>query len=176
MNRIWGILLAVVLVTLPFSGEAQDKKAERRARKEKRKIENAIRDSLRKAAAENELVDLGYGKVKKKDLAMSVSKVSLDEESAATFTDMGSYLAGKVPGLIVRKTGEGSYKYIIRSSRTIYGDTDPLFIVDGVAVDDISNIDPREVEHVEVLKDAASASIYGTQGGNGVILITTKRR
>ena len=45
-----------------------------------------------------------------------------------------------------------------------------------MAVDDISNIDPREVEHVEVLKDAASASIYGTQGGNGVILITTKRR
>ena len=176
MNRILGLLLTVVLMTLPFSVDAQDKKAERRARKEQRRIENAIRDSLRRVSAENELIDLGYGKVKKKDLAMSVSKVSLDEESEATFTDIGSYLAGNVPGLIVRKTGEGTYKFVIRSSRTIYGDTDPLFIVDGVAVDDISNIDPREVEHVEVLKDAASASIYGTQGGNGVILITTRKR
>ena len=176
MNRIMGLLLAAALVALPLTADAQDKKAERRARKEQRKIENAIRDSLRRAAAENEVIDLGYGNLKKKDLAMSVSKVSLNEKSSTTFTDMGSYLAGKVPGLIVRKTGEGTYKYVIRSSRTIYGDTDPLFIVDGVAVDDISNIDPNEVEHVEVLKDAASASIYGTRGGNGVILITTRSK
>lgn len=176
MNRIMGLLLAVALVALPLTADAQDKKAERRARKAQRKIENAIRDSLRKVASDNELIDLGYGHVKKKDLAMSVSKVNVNERAAGSFSDMGAFLAGKVPGLIVRKTGEGTYKYIIRSSKTIYGDTDPLFVVDGVAVDDISNLDPYEVDHVEVLKDAASASIYGTRGGNGVILITTKRK
>lgn len=175
MNRIWGILLAVVLVTLPFSGEAQDKKAERRARKEQRRIEAAVKDSIRRAAAENDLVDLGYGKVRRKDVTSSVSKVSVDEKTVTSYSDMGTYLMGRVPGLTVTKTGNG-YRYSIRSSDTIYGNTEPLFVVDGVTVDDISYLNPSDVDHVEVLKDAASASIYGTQGGNGVILITTKRR
>lgn len=175
MNRIWGILLAVVLVTLPFSGEAQDKKAERRARREQRRIEAAVKDSIRRAAAENDLVDLGYGKVRRKDVTSSVSKVSVDEKTVTSYSDMGTYLMGRVPGLTVTKTGNG-YRYSIRSSDTIYGNTEPLFVVDGVTVDDISYLNPSDVDHVEVLKDAASASIYGTQGGNGVILITTKRR
>ncbi len=175
MNRIWGILLAVVLVTLPFSGEAQDKKAERRARREQRRIEAAVKDSIRRAAAENDLVDLGYGKVRRKDVTSSVSKVSVDEKTVTSYSDMGTYLMGRVPGLTVTKTGNG-YRYSIRSSDTIYGNTEPLFVVDGVTVDDISYLNPSDVDHVEVLKDAASASIYGTQGGNGVILITTKRK
>lgn len=82
---------------------------------------------------------------------------------------------GKVPGLLVQKVG-GTYKFVIRSTATIYGDTDPLFVVDGVRTDDISYLNPNDVDHVEVLKDAASASIYGTEGGNGVILITTRRQ
>lgn len=168
------MLAAVVLLASSVSGEAQDRKAERRARKELRKIENAIRDSLRKAAAENELVDLGYGKIRRKDLTSSVSKVNLDEKSVSSYSDIGQFLRGRVPGLTVTKTADG-YKYVIRSTNTIYGNTDPLFVVDGVVVNDISYLDPNNVAHVEVLKDAASASIYGTQGGNGVILITTKK-
>lgn len=175
MNRFLVFLFTAALLALPFTGDAQDKKAERRARREQRKIEAAVRDSLRRAAAENELVDLGYGKVRRKDVTSSVSKVSVDEKAVTSYSDMGTYLMGRVPGLTVTKTGNG-YRYSIRSSDTIYGNTEPLFVVDGVTVDDISYLNPSDVDHVEVLKDAASASIYGTQGGNGVILITTKTR
>lgn len=175
MNRFLVFLFTAALLALPFTGDAQDKKAERRARREQRRIEAAVRDSIRRAAAENEMVDLGYGKMRKKDLTTSVSKVDVDKKSVASYSDMGSYLMGRVPGLTVTKTGEG-YRYSIRSSDTIYGNTEPLFVVDGVRVDDISYLNPSDVDHVEVLKDAASASIYGTQGGNGVILITTKTR
>ena len=175
MNRFLVFLFTAALLALPFTGDAQDKKAERRARREQRRIEAAVRDSLRRAAAENELVDLGYGKVRRKDVTSSVSKVSVDEKTVTSYSDMGTYLMGRVPGLTVTKTGNG-YRYSIRSSDTIYGNTEPLFVVDGVTVDDVSYLNPSDVDHVEVLKDAASASIYGTQGGNGVILITTKTR
>lgn len=164
-----------MLLLIPFATDAQDRKAERRAKKEARKIEAAIRDSLRRIAAEEELVDLGYGKVRRKLVTSSVSKVSLTEKSASSYTDMGEFLMGRVPGLTVTKTGNG-YKYVIRSTNTIYGNTDPLFVVDGMTVDDISYLNPSDVDHVEVLKDASSAAIYGTQGGNGVILITTKKQ
>lgn len=176
MNRICIKIMTAVLMLalLPFAGDARDRKAERRAKREHRRIENAIRDSLRRIAAEEELIDLGYGKVKRKELTMSVSKVNLDEKSVSGYSDIGEYLMGKVPGLKVTKVGNG-YKYIIRSTGTIYGDTDPLFVVDGMTVDDISYLNPNDIAHVEVLKDAASASIYGSRGGNGVILITTKR-
>ena len=175
MNRFLVFLFTAALLALPFTGEAQDKKAERRARREQRRIEAAVKDSIRRAAAENDLVDLGYGKVRRKDVTSSVSKVSVDEKTVTSYSDMGAYLMGRVPGLTVTKTGNG-YRYSIRSSDTIYGNTEPLFVVDGVTVDDISYLNPSDVDHVEVLKDAASASIYGTQGGNGVILITTKRK
>ena len=175
MNRFLVFLFTAALLALPFTGDARDKKAERRARREQRRIEAAVKDSIRRAAAENDLVDLGYGKVRRKDVTSSVSKVSVDEKTVTSYSDMGSYLMGRVPGLTVTKTGNG-YRYSIRSSDTIYGNTEPLFVVDGVTVDDISYLNPSDVDHVEVLKDAASASIYGTQGGNGVILITTKRR
>ena len=175
MNRFLVFLFTAALLALPFTGDAQDKKAERRARREQRRIEAAVKDSIRRAAAENELVDLGYGKVRRKDMTSSVSKVDVDGKTAVSYSDMGSYLMGRVPGLTVTKTGNG-YRYSIRSSDTIYGNTEPLFVVDGVTVDDISYLNPSDVDHVEVLKDAASASIYGTQGGNGVILITTKRK
>ena len=164
-----------MLLLIPFATDAQDRKAERRAKKEARKIEAAIRDSLRRIAAEEELVDLGYGKVRRKLVTSSVSKVSLTEKSASSYTDMGEFLMGRVPGLTVTKTGNG-YKYVIRSTNTIYGNTDPLFVVDGMTVDDISYLNPSDVDHVEVLKDVSSAAIYGTQGGNGVILITTKKQ
>ena len=163
-----------MIVALPMAAMAQDKKAERRARREQRKIENAIRDSLMRQTADNDMVDLGYGKVRKKDLTTSVSKLKVNKKTAVAYSDIGEYLMGKVPGLLVQKVG-GSYKFVIRSTATIYGDTDPLFVVDGVRTDDISYLNPSDVDHVEVLKDAASASIYGTEGGNGVILITTRK-
>ena len=150
---------AAMLLMIHSAADAQDKKTERLARREARRIENAIRDSLRKVMADEELIDLGYGKVKRKHLTTSVSKVNLDEKSVSGYSDIGQFLRGRVPGLVVTKTG-GGYKYLIRGAGTIYGSTDPLFVVDGRTVDDISYLDPNEVAHVEVLKDASSA-IYG---------------
>ena len=77
-----------------------------------------------------------------------------------------------MPGLIVRKVG-GSYKFTIRGINSINSSTDPLLIVDGCTVDDIDYLNPKDIKSVEVLKDA-SASIYGSRGACGVILITTK--
>ncbi len=168
------VALTAIIFTISFSSDAQDRKEERRARREQRKIENAVRDSLRKAAAEEELIDLGYGAVKKKDLTMSVSKLNVTDKAVGGYHDIGQFLRGKVPGLVVTKSGDG-YKYKIRGTNTINGSTDPLFVVDGVVVDDISRISPNDVAHVEVLKDASSTAIYGSNGANGVILITLKK-
>ena len=88
------------------------------------------------------------------------------------YTNIGEYLKGRVPGLMVTKLGTG-YKYQIRGISSINSPTDPLFIVDGMEVANIDYINPNDVERVEVLKDA-SASIYGNRGACGVIVITTK--
>lgn len=166
--------LIAIIFSISFSGDAQDRKEERRARREQRRIENAVRDSLRKAATDEELVGLGYGSVRRKDLTTPVSRVDATEKTVNGYSDIGQFLRGKVPGLIVTKTGDG-YKFKIRGTNTINGPTDPLFVVDGVVVSDISRISPNDVAHVEVLKDASSTSMYGSNGANGVIVITLKK-
>jgi TonB-dependent SusC/RagA subfamily outer membrane receptor len=114
-------------------------------------------------------VNIGYGEQEKDQMTTSVSQIKSNKqvESYATIFDM---IRGRCPG--VQVNGE---RITIRGISTNSDATDPLFLVDGVQVTDISGIDPVMVDSIEVLKDAASASIYGTQGGNGVILITTKK-
>ena len=85
---------AAMLLMIHSAADAQDKKTERLARREARRIENAIRDSLRKVMADEELIDLGYGKVKRKHLTTSVSKVNLDEKSVSGYSDIGQFLRG----------------------------------------------------------------------------------
>lgn len=155
--------------------EAQNMSAKerRQARKEARQMEKAIRDSLKLEGYFDEEINVGYGTVKRRHLTTSVSKVSPEENQMGSYSNMGEYLMGRVPGLTVYQDGD-SYKYVIRGVSTLYGSSDPLFLVDGVETDNIDHINPRDVRSVEVLKDG-SASIYGTRGANGVILITTKR-
>ena len=136
-------------------------------------MEKAIRDSLKLAGYFDEEINVGYGTVKRRYLTTSVSKVSPEDNQMGSYNNMGEYLMGRVSGLSVYKDGDG-YKYVIRGVSTLYGSSDPLFIVDGVETQSIDHINPRDVSSVEVLKDG-SASIYGTRGANGVILITTKR-
>ena len=114
--------VAVCLMLVSVSVLAQDRKAERRARREQRRIENAVRDSLRKVAADEEMINVGYGSVKKKDMTMSVSKVNVTEKGVSGYSDIGDYLRGKVPGLVVTKVGD-EYKYKIRGTNTINGST-----------------------------------------------------
>lgn len=115
-------------------------------------------------------VNIGYGEQEKDQMTTSVSKIknTRQSESYSTIFEM---IQGKCPG--VQVNGE---RIIIRGIGTNSDATDPLYIVDGVQVSSISSIDPIMVDSIEVLKDAASASIYGTQGANGVILITTKKQ
>lgn len=166
-----------MLLTLSLSTDARDRKAERKSRREERKeiqrLEKAVWDSLRMRSLEEEEINVGYGRVKNKNLTSSVSKVSMDQAQMGSYTHIGEYLAGRVPGLVVQKMGS-SYKYTIRGATSIYASTDPLFIVDGMEVMDIDYLNPRDVKSVEILKDSA-ASIYGTRGACGVILITTRK-
>lgn len=119
-----------------------------------------------------ESVNIGYGSVTQDQLTTSVSKVKIRENEIATYNDIYDYLRGRVPGVQVMP-GDPP-RIIIRGLGTISNETDPLILVDGVEMTDISGISPRDVGSIEVLKDGSS-SIYGVRGANGVILITTKR-
>ena len=88
---------------------------------------------------------------------------------AAVYTDMYEYLRGRVPGVAVGTDNS----ITIRGVNSINLSTEPLILLDGVAITDLSTINPMDVQSVDVLKDASS-SIYGARGANGVILITTK--
>lgn len=170
MKRIFSAILVLLFVV---GMSAQDRKAERMARREQRRAERAVYDSIRLKQLEDDSVYVGYGYIKRKNLTTSVSKVDVMDIQMKGYTSIGEYLKGRVPGLQVMKTGSG-YKYLIRGVSSINSPTDPLFIVDGVEVNDIDHINPNDVARVEVLKDA-SASIYGNRGACGVIIITTKR-
>lgn len=176
MKNLRFVILALMMF-VTVSGYSQDTKEERRSRRaerrEMRRIERAVIDSLRLLNMENDSVNVGYGYVRKKDLTTSVSRLSVSHNEISSYTHIAEYLAGRVPGLSVTKTGSG-YRYLIRGVNTINASNDPLFVVDGMEVMDIDYLNPRDVQSVEVLKDA-SASIYGTRGACGVILITTKR-
>lgn len=120
---------------------------------------------------ENDMINVGYGKVSQKDLTYSVSKVKVRDEEITTYSNIYDYLRGKVPGVSVG-TGDNP-SIVIRGKGTFYGSSEPLILVDGIEMADISALNPNDVKSVEVLKDS-SASIYGVRGANGVILITTK--
>lgn len=172
--RIASLLICMLA---SFSVYSQDRKAERQERREERRelrrLERAVRDSLRLRQMEEESINIGYGTISKKNLTTSVSQVKVRQEEVSSYANIGEYLSGRVPGLIVQKVGS-TYKYSVRGINSINSSTDPLFVVDGAVVMDIDSINPRDIKYVEVLKDA-SASIYGTRGACGVILITTRR-
>ena len=171
MKKFAALLLIAGLITMP--GFARNRKVDREIRKEERRIERAIRDSLRAMMASSDSVYVGYGYTKKSTLTNAVTSVDMNSVAVTGYSDIGEYLRGRVPGLTVIKDGP-RYRFIIRGVSTINGPSEPLFIVDGVEMADISYLNPRDVKSVEVLKDSSS-SIYGIRGAYGVILITTRR-
>lgn len=125
----------------------------------------------------DELVVIGYGTVKKSDLTGAVSSVKGDELKKASVASVGAALQGKVAGMTVtQNTGQpGSDVSIrIRGIGSVNAGVSPLYVVDGMIVSDINFLSPNDIATTEVLKDAASAAIYGSRAANGVILITTK--
>lgn len=125
-----------------------------------------------------DVVVVGYGTVKKRDLTGAVTSIKADQVVAAPTGNAMEALQGKVAGLDITKTsgkvGTG-VDILLRGSRSIYGDNAPLFIIDGVQGGSMSDVNPSDIETIDVLKDASSTAIYGSAGANGVIIITTKR-
>jgi len=120
----------------------------------------------------NEVVVVGYGTQKKATITGSISNVTAKEMMTSSSGNVVNMLAGKLSGFrVTQRTGEpGDYA----TDFDIRGFGAPLIIVDGVASDNFNRLDPNEIESVSVLKDA-SAAVYGVKGGNGVVLVTTKR-
>ncbi len=125
----------------------------------------------------NEVVVIGYGTMKKKDLTGAVSSITGAAVADRKVTSLSTALQGAMGGVTVTRSGSepgASADIKIRGITTI-GDSNPLIIVDGVPVDNINDVNPQDVESLTALKDAASAAIYGSRAASGVILITTKR-
>ncbi|MCF0176391.1 MAG: SusC/RagA family TonB-linked outer membrane protein, partial [Bacteroidales bacterium] len=126
----------------------------------------------------DETVVVGYGTQSRKTLSTSVAKVDGDKLMDAPVSNVGDALKGKVAGLRVATSnslaGE-SPRFMIRGGSSITMDNDPIYIVDGALRPDMDGINPNDIESMEILKDAASASIYGARASNGVILVTTRK-
>ncbi|MCG8321283.1 MAG: TonB-dependent receptor [Cytophagales bacterium] len=126
-----------------------------------------------------EIVVVGYGTVKKSDLTGSVSSVSSEEITQVPVTSVASTLQGRAAGVSVNQaSGQPGQGVIIRirGNNSISGGNNPLYVIDGFPVDDFgSDINPEDIESIEILKDASATAIYGSRGANGVVMITTKR-
>ena len=125
----------------------------------------------------DDLVVVGYGTQRRSDITGSVGIVTNTELEQPTFNTLQS-LRGKVAGVnIFTNSGSptGSNRVVIRGVGTINASTNPLYVVDGVVMENIDYINPNDIQSIEVLKDASSTAIYGARGANGVILITTQR-
>ena len=127
----------------------------------------------------DEVVVVGYGTVKKRDLTGSVASLNSDVISSVPATSAVEALQGRASGVVVSTSnwvpGE-TPSILIRGKRSINASNDPLFVVDGIPVTGgMGEISPSDIESMEVLKDASATAIYGSRGANGVIIITTKQ-
>jgi TonB-linked SusC/RagA family outer membrane protein len=126
----------------------------------------------------DEVVVIGYGTVKRANVVGSISKVTAREIANRPVARVDQALQGQMAGVSVRSTSGAPGEDLqirVRGAASITGETTPLYIVDGVPVSTLQSVNPGDIESIDVLKDAASASIYGARGSNGVVLVTTKR-
>lgn len=126
-----------------------------------------------------EVVVVGYGTMRKSDVTGSISMVKGEEMTKAQNFSAVENLRGKAAGVNIYSNSSqpGAYgnRVVIRGTSTINASSNPLYIVDGVAMENFHLLNPNDIERIEVLKDASSTAIYGARGANGVILVTTKR-
>ena len=138
-------------------------------------IDVVMKESLQEL---DEVVVVGYGTMRKRDITGAITSVGAADLINNAPTSVATALQGKVAGLEILSSSEpgATSTYRIRGASTISSEgSNPLFIVDGMEVDNIDNINPRDIASVEVLKDAASAAIYGSKSANGVVIITTRQ-
>ena len=124
-----------------------------------------------------ELVVVGYGVQKKSSVTGAISSVKAEDMQNRTISDASQALQGKTAGVLVvsSSAAPGASPAVRVRGYSSNTSSNPLYVVDGLRTSSISNIDPNDIESMEVLKDAASAAIYGAEAGNGVVLITTKK-
>lgn len=124
-----------------------------------------------------EVVVVGYTTQRKADLTGSVSSVKMDNINDMAITDISSALQGRMSGVtILQNSGApGSGTSIRVRGMGTFGNADPLYVIDGVPSDNMNDINPSDIERVDVLKDASSSAIYGSRAANGVVLIQTKK-
>lgn len=126
----------------------------------------------------DEVVVIGYGTMKKKDLTGSITTVNSKDLNIGSYTDPGQLLQGKVPGLVVVQNSDpngGVNSMVLRGASTLSQSTSPLYVVDGIPGVDLNLIPPADIESIDVLRDASATAIYGSKAANGVIIVTTKR-
>jgi TonB-linked SusC/RagA family outer membrane protein len=134
-------------------------------------------DSISSRIRANDIVKTGYGTIKGRELTNSVTSVQSEDFNKGNINNPMELIQGRIAGLDISRPGgdpNGSYYLRLRGLNTIYGNTQPLVVIDGIIDASVNNVDPNDIESITVLKDGASAAIYGTRGSNGVILVTTK--
>lgn len=139
-------------------------------------VDNTVLVTLRgNAAALNAVVVTGYTTQRKKDIIGAVAVVDAEDLKSTPSANVVAQLQGRASGVTVSTTGDpGSSANIRIRGFASYGNNNPLFVIDGVPTTDPSRLNPQDVESMQVLKDATSASIYGSRAANGVIIVTTK--
>lgn len=130
------------------------------------------------ASSLENIVVIGYGTVKKRDLTGAVVSLKGDEVKKVPAGNVMESVQGKVAGVDITRTSGGAGSNVnvtVRGTRSVLAQNTPLFIVDGIQYSNFQDINPNDIQSMEVLKDASSTAIYGSRGANGVIIITTKR-
>ena len=125
-----------------------------------------------------DVVNIGYGTLKQREVTGSIGTVRSDGFNRGYIDTPVQLIQGKVAGLDISKPGgdpNGSFYLRLRGLNTINANTQPLVVVDGLIEASLDNVDSNDIESITILKDGASAAIYGTRGSNGVILVTTKK-
>ncbi|MEI6752121.1 MAG: TonB-dependent receptor [Paludibacter sp.] len=132
-----------------------------------------------KALQLNEAVAIGYGSVRRKDLTGSVGKVNMAEINTAPVTTIDQALAGRIAGvnIVAADASPGAQAQVTIRGGSLSQDASPLYVIDGFPMEnfDLATLDSKNIESIDVLKDASSIAIYGSRGANGVIIINTKQ-
>lgn len=126
----------------------------------------------------DEVVVVGYGVTKKRDLAGAITSLKTDDIKAGIVTNTAQFLKGRAAGVQVRQNSSepgGGMSIRIRGASSISSNNEPLYVIDGFQTEIGNQINPEDIASIEILKDAAATAIYGARGANGVVLITTKK-
>lgn len=125
----------------------------------------------------DEVVVVGYGSMKKKDLTGAISSVDTEKLNAKGATTVMENLQGSTPGVNITQSSSragGGFDIEIRGKSTLGSNKTPLYVVDGIICDNIDFLNPQDIERIDILKDASSTAIYGSRATNGVVIVSTK--